>query len=68
MQTHCKQVLEFVRAITSCNEESLPIRYLGIPIGKGKTTRKDWDPLFNKVEKRLEGWKAKSLTLSGWSW
>lgn len=32
---------EFVCAIIGCKEESLPIRYLRIPIGIGKTTRRD---------------------------
>lgn len=57
---------KFTRAITRCKEESLYISYLGVPIGKGKISKREWYSLINKMERRLEGWKVRNLSMGGW--
>lgn len=56
--------MEFIRAIFGCKEERLSVSYLGIPIGKGKI-EKEWFPLIDTIERKLEGLKAKSTSLGG---
>ena len=45
--------------------ESYPICYLGIPLRPGRPKRVDLLSLIEKIEKRLTGWKGKSLSLGG---
>lgn len=56
-------VSEFVLAILGCNIVVLPIIYLGILIGKRKKRKREWFPLIDIIKKRLEGWKAKGLSM-----
>ena len=44
---------------------TLPIRYLGLPLSTGKVRVADGHPVIEKVEKRLEGWKARVLSKGG---
>ena len=40
-----------------CEVESWPTKYLGMPLG-GNLCRGDfWEPVINKVAKKLAGWK-----------
>lgn len=43
----------------------LPISYLGMPLDKGIKTNKLWDPLIEKVRKKLSSWKTLWLTGAG---
>lgn len=40
-------------------------RYLGVQAMYGRTTKSIFSPLLEKIENRLEGWKAKNLSLAG---
>ena len=44
---------------------SLPMRYLGLPLKKGKMSRIDWNPVIEKVKRKLQGWQANLLS-RGW--
>ncbi|XP_071688672.1 uncharacterized protein [Rutidosis leptorrhynchoides] len=48
-----------------CASGTLPITYLGLPIGSSMKKLKDWESVFEKLEKRLADWKAKSLSYDG---
>lgn len=41
------------------------ISYLGIEIGNNPASIAYWDPLKAKIQKKLHGWKANSVTLAG---
>jgi hypothetical protein len=43
----------------------LPIKYLGVPVSRGRLHVKDWVYLDEKVLKRLDGWKGGSLSYGG---
>ncbi|CAN1138632.1 Putative ribonuclease H protein At1g65750 [Linum perenne] len=40
-------------------------RYLGVPVLHGKTTRNTYQPILDRLESKLSGWKANSLSLAG---
>ncbi|XP_020109291.1 uncharacterized protein LOC109724770 [Ananas comosus] len=39
--------------------------YLGLPLHSKKFKKVDWTPVINRIDKRIEGWKAKLLSLGG---
>ena len=43
----------------------LPIRYLGVPLVDRRLWIQDWQPIFEKVETRLGGWRARLLSRGG---
>ncbi|MFS7917032.1 putative RNA-directed DNA polymerase [Helianthus anomalus] len=43
----------------------LPVRYLGVPLLSTSLRKKDCTPLIDKVKKRLQDWKNKSLSFAG---
>lgn len=48
-----------------CSITSLPITYLGVPLHWKTLSVADWNPLINKIEKRLQSWKGSLLSLGG---
>nr|XP_043638072.1 uncharacterized protein LOC122609078 [Erigeron canadensis] len=48
-----------------CKAESLPFKYLGIPIGRNSKWISFWEPVISKFKKRLLGWKANLLSIGG---
>jgi len=51
-----------VVAMLNCQVGTFPITYLGIPLRPGKFLHVDWQPLLDKTDKRLAGWKGVSLS------
>ena len=45
--------------------ETLPIRYLGLPLTDRRLRTQDWQPVVEKVEKRLRGWRGRLLSRGG---
>ena len=44
---------------------SLPMKYLGLPLGAKWKDRVVWNPIIEKVERRLAGWKRLYLSKGG---
>ncbi|XP_015939818.1 uncharacterized protein LOC107465352 [Arachis duranensis] len=51
--------------LLGCKEASLPIKYLGVPLGANPRLVKTWKLIIDKVEDKLSLWKAKSLNKAG---
>ena len=45
--------------------EELPIQYLGLPLADRRLRIQDWQPVLEKVETRLGGWRARFLPRGG---
>ncbi|XP_020967397.1 uncharacterized protein LOC110266746 [Arachis ipaensis] len=43
-------------------EDTLPVKYLGVPLGANPRLVKTWKPIIDKVEEKLSLWKAKVLS------
>jgi hypothetical protein len=48
-----------------CKVVGLPITYLGVPLHWKKIQVSCWESLIDKIDKRLQGWKGKLLSLGG---
>ena len=48
-----------------CEVGSWPMRYLGLPLGGKPKSIKFWDPVVEKVESKLQGWKKAFLSRGG---
>nr|XP_025621448.1 uncharacterized protein LOC112712731 [Arachis hypogaea] len=48
-----------------CRKGSLPMNYLGIPLGANPRRIETWKPVIRKVEDRLKGWKSRHLSKAG---
>ncbi|XP_074315635.1 uncharacterized protein LOC141651839 [Silene latifolia] len=48
-----------------CHVLQLPVKYLGIPLGSNPNKISTWDPVVDKVEKRLVSWKIELISKAG---
>lgn len=44
---------------------NLPCKYLGLPLDKGQRSKKLWDNILSKVDKKVASWKNKWLSMAG---
>ena len=51
--------------VQGCKQGSFPMQYLGLPLGANVRDRFVWNPIINKVERRLAGWKRLYLSKGG---
>jgi hypothetical protein len=51
--------------ILSCRIGTLPMTYLGMPLGSSFKALGVWNPIIEKVERRLAGWKKLYLSKGG---
>ena len=51
--------------ILGCRIRSLPINYLGMPLGASHKSPSVWNPILEKIERKLAGWKKMYLSKGG---
>ena len=52
-------------SILQCRAGSLPMKYLGMPLGTSFETTSIWNPVLEKMEKKFSGWKCLYLSKGG---
>jgi hypothetical protein len=60
--------LDFMEAacrFLNCREGSLPFNYLGLPVGANAKKVSTWEPMLEKLRKRLNAWGSKYVSLGG---
>ena len=48
-----------------CKTSSLPLKYLGLPLGAKYNAKAIWNPIVEKMERRVAGWKRMYLSKDG---
>ena len=56
--------LDVLVGLLGCRHSSLPLKYLGLPLGAFKELS-IWNPILEKMEQRLAGWKRLYLSKGG---
>ena len=51
--------------ILDCQIGSLPMIYLGMPLGTSHKSSTIWNPILEKIERKLAGWKKMYLSKGG---
>ena len=51
--------------VLACKQGSFPMKYLGLPLGANVRDSSIWNPIIEKVERRLAGWKRLYLSKGG---
>lgn len=57
--------LHLLTNLLGCQVESLPTSYLGLPLGAKFRSYAAWNPIVERVERRLDLWKSKLLSKGG---
>jgi hypothetical protein len=58
-------VLEELADILGCKTTTLPMKYLGLPLGAKFKLKNIWNLIIEKMERRLAGWKRMYLSTGG---
>ena len=48
--------------VLGCNQGTLPMKYLGLSLGAKFKDKTIWNPILEKMERRLAGWKCLYLS------
>ena len=57
--------LNSLAAILGCKTVQLPMTYLGLPLGAKFKSKSIWDPILEKMERKLAGWQRMYLSKGG---
>ncbi|KAJ4765935.1 RNA-directed DNA polymerase (reverse transcriptase)-related family protein [Rhynchospora pubera] len=60
-----EEVCSFVSQLFRYPRTELPLLYLGLPLTVSRPSRSGFQPLLEKIDKKLAGWKAKLLSRAG---
>ena len=58
-------LLEELADILGCKTSTLPMKYLGLPLGASFKSKNIWNPIVERMERRLAGWKRMYLSKGG---
>ena len=57
--------LEVLVGLLGCGQSSLPLKYLGLPLGAKFKDLSVWNPILERMERRLASWKRLYLSKGG---
>ena len=60
-----QEMVSRLASILDCQETKWPLSYLDLPLGGNPNSIGFWDPVVEKVARRLDGWKKAFLLLGG---
>ena len=54
--------IDLLLNVLGCKQGSLPLKYLGLPLGANSKDKSIWNPILEKMERKLAGWKRLYLS------
>ncbi|GAU33402.1 hypothetical protein TSUD_20950 [Trifolium subterraneum] len=58
-------VLAAAATFLDCSYDSIPFKFLGIPVGANPRRKATWKPIVESMEKRLSSWNDRNLSIGG---
>ncbi|XP_028074521.1 uncharacterized protein LOC114276882 [Camellia sinensis] len=58
-------ILKEFATLLNCKTQSIPLKFLGPPLGASPSRKKSWQPVIDKIKIRLAGWKRRLLSFVG---
>ena len=52
-----QELLSSLASVLDCRVSEWPLSYLGLPLGENLQTIGFWDPVVERISRRLDGWK-----------
>jgi hypothetical protein len=59
---------DFLRAASAflhCGVDSIPFKFLGIPVGANPRRKATWTPILDSIKRRLSAWNGRHLSIGG---
>jgi len=60
-----RDFMDMVYDFLNCKEGALPFKYLGLPVGANSGRATMWQPLLDLLNRRLNNWGNKFISLGG---
>ncbi|KAL4590714.1 hypothetical protein LXL04_003655 [Taraxacum kok-saghyz] len=60
-----KEEVRIMSLVLGCKDSSFPTTFLGVPIARRMNRLTDWNPMLEKIKKRLADWKVRTLSIGG---
>ena len=57
--------MDLLVAVLGCKQGSLPMKYLDLPLGAKFKDKSIWNPILEKMERKLTSWKKLYLSKGG---
>ena len=57
--------MDLLMAVLGCKQGFLPMKYLGLPLGAKFKDKSIWNPILEKMERKLASWKKLYLSKGG---
>ncbi|MCH80366.1 LINE-1 reverse transcriptase like, partial [Trifolium medium] len=57
--------LDAAASFLSCSFDSIPFKFLGIPVGANPRRQQTWQPIVESITKRLSSWNGRNLSFGG---
>ncbi|CAJ2637732.1 unnamed protein product [Trifolium pratense] len=57
--------LDAAASFLSCSSDSIPFKFLGIPVGANPRRQDTWQPIVDSMTKRLSSWSGRNLSIGG---
>ena len=57
--------MDLLVVVLGCKQGSLPMKYLGLPLGAKFKDKSIWNPILKKMERKLASWKKLYLSKGG---
>ena len=57
--------IQMLASVLGCKVDAFPTTYIGLPLSAKFKEKAIWDPIIEKFEKKLSGWKSMYLSKGG---